>query len=213
MSSMVRQEHVTEKQVAMRKVAKFLGKQGIKLQQLNKMFYKRIASYLFKYPMPIWKLVYKQLVQTQLWEDGVNEKTFPAKPTPDNQMVGIEHDGDEQTNDGWMFNMILKDGTRSDIPFTRPDGRVCQRYDYFLPQNNKITAVTIYYNQIIHGFRFHLSDGSNWDIGWIRDYFQTVTFDIADNEVIVGFNSKSYPDYPAWYVEWQFITAQGLRFN
>ncbi len=42
---------------------------------------------------------------------------------------------------------------------------------------------------------------------------QTVTVNIADNEVIVGFKAKSFPNYPANYVEWQFITAQGLRFN
>ena len=84
-------------------------------------------------------------------------------------------------------------------------GEVKQRYDYFLPLNNKITKVTIYYNQIIYGFRFHLSDGSEWDIGHIGGYMQTV--DIADNEVIVGFKSKSDPERPAWYVEWQFITA------
>ena len=42
---------------------------------------------------------------------------------------------------------------------------------------------------------------------------ETETVDIADNEVIVGFKAKSYHDCPAAYVEWQFITAQGLRFN
>ena len=31
---------------------------------------------------------------------------------------------------------------------------------------------------------------------------QTVTVNIADNEVIVGFKAKSYPDCPAAYVEW-----------
>ena len=40
-----------------------------------------------------------------------------------------------------------------------------------------------------------------------------LTVDIADNEVIVGFKAKSAPISPAVYVEWQFITAQGLRFN
>ncbi len=110
-----------------------------------------------------------------------------------------------------MFNMILRDGTRSDNPFTF-FGTVFKRYDYFLPQNNKITAVTIYYDQFtIYGFRFHLSDGSNWDIGELAAHYETV--DISDNEVIVGFKSKSDPRCPAWYVEWQFITAQGLRFN
>ena len=114
-----------------------------------------------------------------------------------------------------MFNMILQDGTRSDNPFIDWQGRVLKRYDYFLPQNNRITAVTIYYNQIIRGFRFHLSDGSNWDIGMIDvdRQFDTETVVIADNEVIVGFKAKSHPDCPAVYVEWQFITAQGLRFN
>ena len=88
------------------------------------------------------------------------------------------------------------------------NGTVRQRYDYFLPQNKRITAVTIYYVECIRGFRFHLSDGSNWDIGWI--YGQTETIDIADNEVIVGFKAKSHPNCPALYVEWQFITARGL---
>ena len=82
---------------------------------------------------------------------------------------------------------------------------VKQRYDYFLPQNNKITKVTIHYYDLIAGFRFHLSDGSDWDIGWIGGL--TATVDIADNEVIVGFKAKSHPNCPAYYVEWQFITA------
>ncbi len=110
-----------------------------------------------------------------------------------------------------MFNMILRDGTRSDNAFIGWDGTVRQRYDYFLPQNNKITAVTIYYGIYIYGFRFHLSDGSYWCIGGVVGQKQTV--EIADNEVIVGFKAKSHPSCPAYYVEWQFITAQGLRFN
>ncbi len=89
---------------------------------------------------------------------------------------------------------------------------VKQRYDYFLPENKRITAVTIYYYNNIYGFRFHLSDGSYWDIGWIG-IGEKVTVDIAENEVIVGFKAKSHPRGPAYYVEWQFITAQGLRFN
>ena len=95
----------------------------------------------------------------------MNEKKFLAnQPSPDNQMVGLEHNGEQQTNKGSMFNMILQDGTRSDNAFTY-DGRVHDRYDYFLPQNKRITAVTIYYFDYIDGFRFHLSDGSDWDIG------------------------------------------------
>ncbi len=106
-----------------------------------------------------------------------------------------------------MFNMILRDGTKSDNAMTLY-GRVQQRYDYFLPQNKMITKVTIHYFNTIRGFRFHLSDGSNWDIGWIGGQKQTV--EIAENEVIVGFKAKSYPNCPAAYVEWQFITARGL---
>ena len=93
------------------------------------------------------------------------------------------------------------------------DGEVVDRYDYFLPQNTRITAVTIFYWSTILGFRFHLSDGSKWYIGDIREWRQNVTVDIADNEVIVGFKAKSTPACSASYVEWQFITAQGLRFN
>ena len=98
--------------------------------------------------------------------------------------------------------MMLKDGTSSDKSY----GYLDMRYTYFLPQNNKITAVTIYYDSIIGGFRFHLSDGSTWDIGMIS-HGGTETVEIADNEVIVGFKAKSDPDLPAFYVEWQFITA------
>ena len=83
---------------------------------------------------------------------------------------------------------------------------VKQSYDYFLPQNNMITKVTIYYDNCILGFRFHLSDGSKWEIGRAV-YYKTETVDIADNEVIVGFKAKSDPQCPAQYVEWQFITA------
>ena len=94
------------------------------------------------------------------------------------------------------------------------NGEVVNRYDYFLPQNKRITAVTIYYGNYITGFSFHLSDGSNWDIGCQFVFgLETEIVNIADNEVIVGFKAKSYPNCPAMYVEWQFITAQGLRFN
>ncbi len=89
-------------------------------------------------------------------------------------------------------------------------GTVRQRYDYFLPQNNRITKVTIYYDGCISGFRFHLSHGSNWCIGCQVGYGKNETVEIADNEVIVGFKAKSHPDCPAEYVEWQFITARGL---
>ncbi len=121
-------------------------------------------------------------------------------------MVAWEHNGNKQTKCGCMFNMILNNGTRSDNPFMTVNGRVFKRYDYFLPHSNKITAVTIYYDWVISGFRFHLSDGSNWDIGNVAA--RSVTVDIADNEVIVGFKAKSHPACPAWYVEWQFITAR-----
>ncbi len=101
-----------------------------------------------------------------------------------------------------MFNMILRDGTRSDNDFTL-DGDVYDRYDYRLPQEKRITAVTIYYDEIINGFCFQFSDGSNWCIGDVGGYYKpvTVTIDIADNEVIVGFKSKSDPECPAWYTE------------
>ena len=109
-----------------------------------------------------------------------------------------------------MFKMILQDGTRSDNPFTDGYGRVMQkRYHYFLPQNKRITAVTINYHGCINGFTFHLSDGSNWDIGWIGwGGNETVTIDIAENEVIVGFKSKSHSDCPAIYTEIQFLTMR-----
>ncbi len=68
------------------------------------------------------------MLQANDWEEGVNEKTFPAKPSPDNSFVGLEHDGDEQTIGGCiMFNMILRDGTRSDNPMIWDDGEV---YEY-----------------------------------------------------------------------------------
>ncbi len=102
-------------------------------------------------------------------------------------MVGWEHNGEEQTEDGWMFNMILQDGARSDNAMTE-DGEVHDRYDYFLPENKKITKVTIYYRNFISGFSFNLSDGSNWDIGDVSGYHETV--EIADNELIVGFKAK-----------------------
>ena len=51
-----------------------------------------------------------------------------------------------------------------------------------------------------------MSDGSEWDIGDGVVYdeeseTETVTVDIAENEVIVGFYSKSDPDNPGWYTE------------
>ena len=99
----------------------------------------------------------------------MNEKTF-LTISPYNKIAGIEHDGYEQTDAGCLFNMILQDDTRSDNPFTWSNGELYKRYDYFLPQNTRITKVTIYYDYIICGFRFHLSDGSTWCIGEIGDW-------------------------------------------
>ncbi len=200
-------------------VCQYLEKKGILLQALNQRLYKSISLYYYTQNLKLFKLAYKQLLQAGLWKHGVNEKTFLAKqPSPYNQMVAWEYCGKKQTKAGIMFNMILQDGTRSDNPFIDGDwlsGKE-KRYDYFLPQKKRITAVTIYHDGIISGFRFHLSDGSDWDIGNLYYGLSdtvTQTVNIADNEVIVGFNSKSHPDCPAYYVEWQFITAQGLRFN
>ena len=64
---------------------------GATLQQLNKMFYNRLPKYI--YECALFALVYKRLVQTDLWLKGVNEKTFLAK-SPYNKMVGFEHDGE-----------------------------------------------------------------------------------------------------------------------
>ncbi len=101
----------------------------------------------------------------------------------------------------------------------RFDGKVFKKYDYFLPQNKRITAIIIYYSDFfILGFRFHLSDGSDWDIGNLGyddddeddddETKKTETVDIADNEVIVGFKSKSHPNFPAAYTEIQFLTMR-----
>ena len=68
--------------------------------------------------------MYKQELKAWHWKKGVNEKTFPAKPSPDNPVVAFEHDGKSQTDDCCMFNMILQDGTRSDNPMTYDDGTV-----------------------------------------------------------------------------------------
>ncbi len=126
-------------------ICQYYGEKGILLQALNWRLYKSISLYYFTQNIKLFKLAYKQLLQTRDWEQGVNEKTFPAnQPSPDNQMVGLEHDGEYQTGYGNMFNMILKDGTRSDNAMT-VDGEVLQKYDYRLPQNKRITSVTVYY--------------------------------------------------------------------
>ena len=83
---------VIESWGAMSTLYQILGRFGIKLQQLNKMFYKRTPRYSPD-PISLWKLVYKQLLQTYKWLQGVNEKTFPAKPSPYNKMVAWEHNG------------------------------------------------------------------------------------------------------------------------
>ncbi len=119
---------------------------GATLQQLNNMFYDRLPRYI--YECALFALVYKQLVQVGDWEQGVNEKIFLAK-SPYNSIAGWVHDGDEETNTYGglcMFNMILRDGTRSDNAFISTHyGVWFDRYDYLLPQNKRITAVTIYY--------------------------------------------------------------------
>ena len=88
---------------------------GTTLQQLNKMFYDRLPKYI--YECALFALAYKQLLQAGLWKHGVNEKKFLAK-SPYNKMVGWEHNCDTQTGHSSMFNMILKDGIRSDNPMT-----------------------------------------------------------------------------------------------
>ena len=75
----------------------------------------------------------------------MNQKTFLANSLY-NSIAGLEHSGEEQYDAGYLFNMILQDGTRSVNAFIDGLGRVYERYDYFLPQNKRITKVTIYYN-------------------------------------------------------------------
>ena len=121
-------------------------------------------------------------------------------------MVGLEHDGDKKTGFCSMFNMIREDGTRSSNAMSLR-GKERQRYDYLLPENKKIIAVTIHYYSYIYGFVFYFSDGSDWSIGRVSvDEEEDVEIDV--NEVIVGFRAKSDPDCPAIYTEWQLITAR-----
>ena len=52
--------------------------------------YKSTALYYYAYDILLWHLAYKQLVQAENWEKGVNEKTFFAK-SPYNPLVGLEN--------------------------------------------------------------------------------------------------------------------------
>jgi hypothetical protein len=125
-------------------ICQIVGKSAIRLQGLNRRMYKKIAEYFYAYKIRCFRLNYKNLLQARSWEQGVNEKTFLAK-SPYNKMVAWEHNGHKQTTTyGCMFNMILQDGTRSDNLMTW-FGNVYDRYDYFLPENKRITKVTIYY--------------------------------------------------------------------
>ncbi len=100
-------------------ICQIVGKSAIRLQGLNRRLYKKIAEYFYAYEIRLWKLNYKNLLQTWDWKLGVNEKTFlDNQPSPYNKMVGLEHSGMQQIDDGDMFNMILQDGTRSDNPMT-----------------------------------------------------------------------------------------------
>ena len=127
-------------------ICQLFGVSGIRLQGLNRKLYNKVAEYFYAYEIRLWKLNYKNLLQVWWWEEGVNEKKFLAiQPSLYNKMVGWEHNCDKKTSfDSFMFNMILQDGTRSDNPMTW-NGYVHYSYDYFLPQNNKITKVTTYY--------------------------------------------------------------------
>ncbi len=69
---------VIESWGAMSTLYQILGRFGIELQQLNKMFYKRTPRYSPD-PISLWKLVYKRLLKARGWKQGVNEKTFLAK--------------------------------------------------------------------------------------------------------------------------------------
>ena len=57
---------VIESWGAMSTLYQILGRFGIKLQQLNKMFYKRTPRYSPD-PISLWKLVYKQLLKAEKW--------------------------------------------------------------------------------------------------------------------------------------------------
>ena len=93
-------------------ICQIVGVSGIRLQGLNRKLYKKVAEFFYAYEIRCFRLNYKQLVHARDLYQGVNEKTYPAKPSPDNPVVAFEHDG------YYGFNIILQDGTRSDNPFT-----------------------------------------------------------------------------------------------
>ena len=102
-------------QGAITTLCSYEGQSGIRFQGVCKKWYVRTQIYF--YEIYLWKPVYKQLLETWEWKNGVNEKTFLAKSLY-KQMVGLEYNGETQTGYGFMFNMIFKDGTRSDNAFT-----------------------------------------------------------------------------------------------
>ena len=64
-------KRLTETQGAMSTLYHILGRFGIRLQQLNKIFYKRLPNYSPK-PIRLFKLVYKKLLRARDWWKGVN---------------------------------------------------------------------------------------------------------------------------------------------
>lgn len=140
-------------------------------------------------PMKIWVLVYKDkvLVKDALEaEDAIIIKFPSSEPSVYNPMVGWDTDG-ASIKEGYLFNMILNDGTTSNFQF-----KDRHRTKYYLPKNKKIEQAIITSNSIINGFTFHFTDGYMWQIGFNTMGDRTV-IQIAKNEVIVGFVAKFRP--------------------
>ncbi len=124
-------------------------------------------------------------------------------------LIGFENDY-EDGGDGYFFNFILSNGTRS----TQRDDRWPTDYTLMIPKGalKKIRRVTIHYwaNDYIDGVSFFDKDGALlWKIGYTGVSYQkeTETVVLAENEVIVGVVAKLRSGYQSVYTDFQFQIA------
>jgi hypothetical protein len=132
----------------------FTQKQMVKLQHLNKLFYKRVAQWV---RIVSRKTTLRRSVVVCPDTRSTKAFLFPARATIDDwlangvlhPLVGLENNLKDGT--GQMFNFISSNGKRSQ----QRDEENLTKFTFLIPEDAKISSVDIYYNKWILGFKFY----------------------------------------------------------
>ncbi len=170
----------------------------VHLQQVNRLFYKRVAEWMRTiYRSPKIRLSYIACPNTR--SNGVF--VFPTQAMIDEMRGELHHlvgfENNKQCGQGGCFNFILSNGRRSQQKGTY--------YTHMLPHDSRIRSVDIFHSKcLIVGFQFFdLQLRLIFEIGNTNSGFETVV--LADNEVIIGVVARLCEQ--AIYTDFQFQIA------